>query len=124
MYKSDLTACEITASNCWPPWGLIPTSEDAFPEAQLVSHSNNHALIWLGLMLMIMQAFVCRVVWKEWMKNASFKSVFAVCWAIGVLIFGTFMHLTTNPLDAWLTSAFLASPISTVMALAIAEAMR
>ena len=77
------------------------------------------AVLALGLIIFVMYGFVCRVVAREWMKGMPLRRVFGVCWAVGVVVFGTYMQLTV-PEDAWTGAAFFVAPLAALMALAAA----
>jgi uncharacterized membrane protein YoaK (UPF0700 family) len=74
----------------------------------------------LGLILFVMYCFVCRVIAREIMRDVRTLKVYAVCWAVGVLVFGTFMQLTA-PDNPWIAASIFVAPFAAMLGLALAN---
>ena len=78
----------------------------------------------VGLEVAVMYGFVCHVVADEIMKNFRTRTVYLVCWLIGVSVFGPLMNLTWGGLFGWIAAALFVAPMAAFFALALAAKKR
>lgn len=71
----------------------------------------------VGILIFVMYFIVCRVIAREFMPAARTGRIFAVFWAVGIVVFGTFMQLTA-PDNPWIAAAIYVAPLTAVLALA------